>query len=528
MATLGSKVLGTLDNWVEDIIERLERLVVEKVRPPLRRWVEERIGEIEEARDSVVSPSQVEDARSIVKQFLTDPLPGLESLAGRAFRAFVGSALIVSQGLGLMQVTRTLGQYRVAREVTPGRLDPQTWAQLFHRWRNAGEQLRDDLKDQGWTDQRIDAFEFLARLWPAPAEYLAGWLRDPQRWDISENLTRLGYNVPSVELMKELASNRIPPIQDIIRMAVREAFTPEFVVQFEMDSGFETFPVEWAEKQGLSEFWSRNYWRAHWELPSLTQGFEMLHRKKIEDADIDLLLRAADVMPHFRDPLKQIAYRPFTRVDVRRMHRFGVLETDQELQTAYEDLGFDADKAAKMVEFTKDFNEEGDRELTKGEILKALRKMYITSGHAETLLQGIGYTQDQASFLVDTETFRAAEDARDLSLGQTKKAYLKLHKGRAWAFVELADLGYSSEAQTAMVDLWDLEQERPKRNPSKADLEAWLVGGLIPIQQYASEMVGLGYSLAHTVLYIRQAGGDPGSVAWVPIANEHGTTEPLP
>ena len=51
----------------------------------------------------------------------------------------------------------------------------------------------------------------------------------------------------------------------------------------------------------------------------------MLHRGVIDTAELDMLLRAQDVMPFWRDRLTAIAYRPLTRVDVRRMYKQGVL-----------------------------------------------------------------------------------------------------------------------------------------------------------------------------------------------------------
>ena len=83
-------------------------------------------------------------------------------------------------------------------------------------------------------------------------------------------------------------------------------------------------------------------------LPSIGQGFEMLHRRVIEDADLDLLLRALDVMPFWREKLKDISYNPLTRVDVRRMHRIGVLE-EEGVFNAYLDVGYNEENAQLMT-----------------------------------------------------------------------------------------------------------------------------------------------------------------------------------
>ena len=81
------------------------------------------------------------------------------------------------------------------------------------------------------------------------------------------------------------------------------------------------------------------YWRAHWELPSPTTGFEMLHRlhpdvlevigekyKEMglnpDDLKTDLdtlkeLLKISDYPKYWRDRLAAISYSPLTRVDLR-------------------------------------------------------------------------------------------------------------------------------------------------------------------------------------------------------------------
>ncbi|GAH81991.1 unnamed protein product, partial [marine sediment metagenome] len=129
--------------------------------------------------------------------------------------------------------------------------------------------------------------------------------------------------------------------------------------------------------QGISEYWAQKYWYAHWDTPSITQGFEMLHRGFIDRKELDDLFRTVEIPPFWRDKLTAIAFNPFTRVDVRRMHKAGVL-TDDELVTAYMDVGYNADKAAKMTEFTILYNGEGNTSLTRSQILNGFTEYIIT------------------------------------------------------------------------------------------------------------------------------------------------------
>ncbi|GAJ10812.1 unnamed protein product, partial [marine sediment metagenome] len=175
---------------------------------------------------------------------------------------------------------------------------------------------------------------------------------------------------PDVDYMMRV-TEVIPSAGDIIRYAVREVYTPDIAKAFgqfdelgvsagEIDgvlSGAITKPSldpegvlakaeSDIEAAGLPPATFTKEWAAHWLLPSILQGFEMLHRGVIpfkstgtQALSLERLMIALDIMPAWREPLKDISYNPFTRVDVRRMHKIGVLD-EEAVFTAYADVGF--------------------------------------------------------------------------------------------------------------------------------------------------------------------------------------------
>jgi len=164
-------------------------------------------------------------------------------------------------------------------------------------------------------------------------------------------------------------------VQDLITMSVREVFSPDIAQKF---GQFEDFPADfatYAKQQGVSDEWAKRYWAAHWVLPSITMAFDMLHRGVIDQATINQLLRAQDIMPFWRDKITAISYNPYTRVDVRRMHKAGVLSEDEVL-TAYKDLGYDDVKALKMTDFTL-------LEYLPNETANKLSELYIDNEHCK-------------------------------------------------------------------------------------------------------------------------------------------------
>ncbi|GAH19953.1 unnamed protein product, partial [marine sediment metagenome] len=224
---------------------------------------------------------------------------------------------------------------------------------------------------------------------PASQDIVSYELRkDPSLSNLPERLRKIGIHPDYNSLYKELAF-QIPPVADIITMAVREAFTPEIAAKF---GQYEDYPPDletWAMKKGLSKEWSQRYWAAHWSLPSPLQGFEMLHRGVINEGELNMLLRALDVMPFWRDKLTQIAYRRLTRVDIRRMYKQGVLD-EKEVYESYLQHGYNPENAERMSEFTIRQTLATLSKFTSGDIIKAFASRMITNSEAISLLGDIG------------------------------------------------------------------------------------------------------------------------------------------
>jgi len=134
---------------------------------------------------------------------------------------------------------------------------------------------------------------------------------------------------------------RIPDASDLIRFQLREVYDP--VRREELLTGLprETFN-SYMRQNGFSEYHSDSFWAAHWVLPSITQLNEMLFRGVIDLDTWRRFVQYNDYDPSSIPRLEQIIYRPFTRVDARRMASLGVLSR-QELLQAYADVGYYAD-----------------------------------------------------------------------------------------------------------------------------------------------------------------------------------------
>lgn len=297
-----------------------------------------------------------------------------------------------------------------------------------------GDVLAEGLK-AGIAQWKVGAMMEGLRPLPSPGQIQEAFLRGLISEDEHDALlAKHGYRGEDIKLFKALYW-LIPGPADLIRMAVREAFSPEFVERFKMDEGFPEAFAHWAAKQGLSREWALNYWRAHWNLPSVQQGFEMFHRTVdregntvISKEELMFLLRALDIMPFWREKLLAISYLPYTRVDVRRMYRLGILD-EQGVYLAYRDLGYDDEKARNLTEFTIRYYAEDEkteldeyRNITRSLVQTAYRKGVLSRAEAKERLLALNYRDEDAELILRlAEAQMAIEDTTEPRLPMVSK-----------------------------------------------------------------------------------------------------------
>jgi hypothetical protein len=319
-----------------------------------------------------------------------------------------------------------------------------------------------------------------------------------------------GYTGEDIENLLKMAFF-IPPPQDLITMAVREVFTPAVAARF---GQFDDFPqpfADFAAQQGISEEWAQRYWAAHWSLPSPQQGFEMFQRDVIDRKDLDLLLKALDIMPFWRERLTQIAYRPVTRVDIRRMHALGLL-TREEMTTRYRYMGFSPQDADFMSTFTERLNApKGEKDVeelegaTRGTVLRLYRRGAITEEQARAVLTEMGTGERAINVLLTNERLALELEQREertaLILEQAKAGQISFDDAQD----QLARIGLTStELSTALAKLERMRAQRTKI-PSRGELEKLYAGGLVNDLEFSTTMLRLGYSLFWTERFLRQA-----------------------
>lgn len=171
------------------------------------------------------------------------------------------------------------------------------------------------------------------------------------------------------------AQAQLPAVTDIIRFQLREVYLEgrrEELVGTEERPVYDALMAEW----GFDKFHADSYWGAHWQLPSVGQLNEMLFRGVIDVAEWERFVRFNDLEPTSIPRLRAIIFNPYTRVDVRRMARFGLLSDDDVLQ-AYADLGFFAETSPDATgRLRAQFNPNPDFTIHKAQALTVFTKVF--------------------------------------------------------------------------------------------------------------------------------------------------------
>lgn len=395
--------MGVLTERVEQGVNAL----AEKWKDKLGGWaVNWAAKSIEKSLDDM-EPELVDQAKEYIAtlQAIPDLPPEIKNLLDKAAKpksfAFVPFligilvAMVMSTVMGAfkpwaMKVSQQVDS--LARSVKlPSEIVLPLWWRNPDKWK----EYLDDLAKLGISDNRIETLKESSLHSLDKRDVQEAWLRDKTIYnDLWGQVEDDALTPDRIKLYQELAY-KVAGVQDVIRFAVREVYTPEIAEKFRQFEDFPELAVPDAEKVGIRKELLKQYWAAHWELPGVSQGYEMFHRGVIDEETLKVLLRARDVMPFWRDKLLKISYNVYNRIDVRRMWDLGVLD-DTALLKAYKDMGYDEEHANKLVLWTKLF-------IRVPEIIARYKNGYINRDSVLSQITALGASVELAQFLFETK-----------------------------------------------------------------------------------------------------------------------------
>lgn len=366
-------------------------------------------------------------------------------------------------------------------------LEPEVLARLYLKQLITQQQYETELQKRGYDTERARLY-YVSQFQPLAEDgirnaFLRGIITAPEH---DARLSLFGYQEPVAALMRQLYFY-IPPVADLIHMGIRNVFNPEIVERFTLDGDYPKPFETAATQQGVSPEWAHKYWQSHWIMPGREAFFEMFqrtvdkpldqHADKITLSDgrevynimgrdtLNLALRDIDTPPFYRDKLTQVAYRPLTRIDIRRLAKVGLLNHG-DVERAYLNLGYEQHNARLLADFVDKLNATTTKNQAQS-LVTSLQKRVIELYVADKLkleqvretLQDIGFTDAEISvFVAEADLVHASQRVTAIEQG-VGRLYTTERIDAKDATKRLQDAGVPVDAMTTLFDRWDLQRE---------------------------------------------------------------------
>lgn len=375
-----------------------------------------------------------------------------------------------------------------AFEVHPTRLvGPETAAALALRGVLGPGEATTLAAKHGISQEQFTLLQETTRSLLAPGELLDLYNRNGrQRHNLDVALERLGYNEPDRAHLAQLA-DFIPPVSDVLTFLTRDNFNEEIVREFGQEAEFDVnyqLGKKLFEQLGMSTETALEYWKAHWQLPSLEFGYRMFQRTGGPDTGqprtlpsgatvhswishdtLQRLHRAHGIEPFWREAFLNIAFNPLTRVDIRRLHRVGLLNKDGVAQ-AYMDAGYNDRNAALLADFVEKLNGADEqaqvhalRTPVANRVLNTYRKHYLTREQADAHLKDLGFTDAARAELLATADLDIAEAYATATEAAARAGYVSGVRGADGTSAILSQAGFGSETISRLLKVWDVARQ---------------------------------------------------------------------
>ena len=295
----------------------------------------------------------------------------------------------------------------------------------------------------------------------------------------------------------------IPPLTDLIRMAVREAFGDHtYEAQYpEYES--------WAKKMGLSDYFAGAYWYAHWDRIALAQMYDNLYRGFWSEERFKAMLRIKDIHPDDRDAIFNVAFRPpslremgygwdtgvYKEGDIKKYRQWGGLSPDDATLSARSMVAYrtEAEREAVRREYMYLFSLE---KIDEDEYREALERL-ITAEEAIELWVERG-------ILLRERKLKPLEpiEPRVVTASESKWHFTHGLRDESWYREKLEDLDWDAERVSVAVERAIEELKPAEPTPPEEEYRALTIaqiGDLYRFRKISAEelpqaFMGIGYN----------------------------------
>lgn len=295
----------------------------------------------------------------------------------------------------------------------------------------------------------------------------------------------------------------LPSMGDLITFMLRDTFDTKTIDWTQADAEGQSKITTDLQKYMSAIFADpelfKHRWRAHYNLPSASQLYEMLHRLRgdpakdplaVDKALVKATLGQNDVAPQWRDRLVAISYKPLTRTDAQRAFFIDSLG-EKELLNAYLDLGYEKQNAQYLVDFSKQLKLQRQQ---NHRIFRLYKRGGLPRAKAEQLCIAAGMDAQQYTQQLDWLDVEKEAQANRECLKEVKHNVVGGLTNAVENIADVQALGYSALETNRILKEYECVRNQRSKVMTAAKLCEWYQWGLMTPREHYDALRRLNYS----------------------------------
>ena len=323
--------------------------------------------------------------------------------------------------------------------------------------------------------------------------------------DAFDDLRRQGWTEERIAAYQKI-SFQLPNIFNIQDFAVRQVDNPEIVRKFRLDERRDDAYMAGARKLGYTDEDAIRYYRYYWEYPPFFQVARLYSSGKISETDFRDILGFLRFTTYFADLLVEDLKPRLTEAEIREQYKYQLIDAEQllteliafgltpELAKAKRDLWVSSVALAHPLEATATAAKaERAQGLTSSLIIRAYRDHVYMRDDTLALLVKIGLGPDEAAIhlkIADYDQHKADVEQEIATLKSDLSAGLISDQD---AVDEIQKLGLTSyQVDRYIAEFARMTKHKPK-TPTIAEFSAWHKKAIISDAEFSQALRILGY-----------------------------------
>lgn len=239
--------------------------------------------------------------------------------------------------------------------------------------------------------------------------------------------------------------------------------------------------------------------------PPVDLTLNLWNRGLISDAIVDKIILESPIKNEYVDVIKKMRYHWPPMEQTISMVRRGSYTPEQGADRLAK-LGFFPDDIKAMIDWATQDKNQATKDLSSAQIVDLYELQLRDRDATLASLVGIGWSQDEAEWLLSISDVRVMRRNLDKSVSRIRSAYLAHRIDETAASTALDTVGVPSAARDDLLDTWDTERSVNVAVLTQAQLIAAAKKGVITAETCGQRIVQLGYTPEDATILMATAG----------------------